>query len=235
MKTAVQDPEFQVKIDRFVEGILEWYKSNGRDYLFWRTTSDPYSILVSEMMLQKTTVMQVQNLIQGFLKRYPKPNDLAEAPLEEIKKIITPLGMEHRRAERFKEWAETIVENYGGRIPDSYEELVALPGVGRYTANCVLLLAFRKEVALLDTNIVRILERVFSIKSQKARARNDNKFWNFVKKITPPGKSRDIDLALLDYGASICTKKKPRCSICPINEICTAYKEGRSTNIEGKH
>ena len=214
----------QTNINKFVKELLEWYEHNKRDYLFWRKTKNPYHILVSEMMLQKTTVKQVKSLIYKFIERYPKPKDLAKANIDEIRGIITPLGMEHRRAVRFKKWASIVVEKHGGRIPDSEKELISLPGVGQYMTNCVLCLAFNKQVPLLDTNIVRIIERVFDIKSTKARARTDKKFWDFVKNITPPGKSRDVNLALLDYGALVCTAKKPKCLTCSINEICFAYE-----------
>jgi len=222
-----EQPEhaFQTKASKFVEGILKWYKHNKRDYLFWRNTKNPYYILVSEMMLQKTTVKQVQDLIHKFIERFPTPKDLAEASVKEIEGLITPLGMEHKRAVRYKKWAIIVVEKHGGQIPDSEKDLISLPGVGKYIANSVLCLGFGKDVPLLDTNIVRILERVFGIKSSKARARADKKLWDFVRNITPPGKSRDVNLALLDLGALVCTAKNPKCQICPVNEICTAYNQ----------
>ena len=226
LETVLPESAFQAKVDRFIEGILEWYEHNKRDYLFWRKTKNPYYVLASEMMLQKTTVKQVQGLIHKFVERFPTPKDLAEASVEEIKELITPLGMEHKRAERYKKWAKVVVQKYGGQIPDSEKDLISLPGVGQYMANSVLCLAFGKEVPLLDTNIVRILERVFDIRSSKARARTDKKLWDFVKRITPPGKSIDVNLALLDHGALVCTAKNPKCTICAVNKICTAYEEG---------
>jgi len=227
VEAVATDSVLQAKINRFIEGILKWYECNKRDYLFWRNTKNPYYILVSEMMLQKTTVKQVQDRIHKFIEQFPTLKDLAEASVEEIEELITPLGMEHKRAVRYKKWAMMVVEKYGGQIPNSEKELISLPGVGQYMANSVLCLAFGRDVPLLDTNIVRILERVFDIRSSKARARTDKKFWEFMKGITPPGKSRDVNLALLDHGALICTARNPKCSICPVNDICTAYKEGR--------
>ena len=218
---------FQAKVNKFVEGILKWYEQNKRDYLFWRNTKNPYYILVSEMMLQKTTVKQVRGLIHKFIEQFPTPKDLAQASVEEIEELITPLGMEHKRAVRYKKWALIVLEKHGGQIPNSEKDLISLPGVGQYIANSVLCLGFGKDVPLLDTNIVRILERVFDIKSSKARARTDKKLWDFVRNITPSGKSRDVNLALLDHGALVCTAKNPKCTICPVNDNCTAYKEGK--------
>ena len=216
----------QSKIDKFVKEILQWYEHNKRDYLFWRNTNNPYFILISEIMLQKTTVKQVQELIHKFIEHFPTPKDLVDAPLEDIKKIITPLGMEHKRAERLKKLGIVLIEKFGGKIPETEEELLSLPGVGQYIANGVLCLAFNREAPLVDTNIVRILERVFDIRSNRARARTDEKIWEFVKGITPSNKSREINLALLDHGALICTAKKPKCPICPLNKICIAYQKG---------
>lgn len=215
------------RIDYFVKQILEWHKNNNRNYLFWRKTRNAYYILVAEMMLQKTTVKQVQGLIKEFLNRFPTPKALASASQEEIKEVITPLGMEHKRAVRYKNWAEIVVQKYGGQIPRSEEELLSLPGVGQYIANAVLCLAFGKEAPLADTNIVRILARTFDVKSEKARARTDKKFWDFVERITPRGKSREVNIALLDHGASLCTPKNPKCSVCPVNDICIAFNEGK--------
>ena len=227
VEAVASDSVLQAKINGFVEAILEWYKHNKRDYLFWRNTKNAYYVLVSEMMLQKTTVKQVQDLIHEFIEQFPTAKDLAEASVQEIEELITPLGMEHKRSVRYKKWATMVVEKHGGQIPNSEKELIALPGVGQYMANSVLCLAFGKDVPLLDTNIVRILERVFGIKSSKARARTDKKLWDFVRNIIPSGKSRDVNLALLDHGALVCTAKNPKCPICPVNEICIAYKEER--------
>jgi len=227
VEAVAPESAFRATINRFIEGVLNWYEHNKRDYLFWRNTKNPYHVLVSEMMLQKTTVKQVQDLIHEFIERFPTPKDLAEASVQEIEELITPLGMEHKRAVRYKKWATIVVEKHGCQIPNSEKELIALPGVGQYMANSVLCLAFGKDVPLLDTNIVRILERVFDIKSSKARARTDKKLWDFVRNITPPGKSRDVNLALLDHGALVCTAKNPKCPICPVGEICCAYREGK--------
>jgi len=228
MEAVAPESAFQAKINGFIEGILKWYEHNKRDYLFWRNTKNPYYILVSEMMLQKTTVKQVHNLIRKFIEQFPTPKDLAEASVEEIEELITPLGMEHKRAISYKKWSRMILEKYAGRIPDSEKDLISLPGVGKYMANSVLCLAFGKDVPLLDTNIVRILERVFDIRSDKARARTDKKFWDFVRNITPRGRAREMNLALLDHGALVCTAKNPKHLICPVRDLCTAYKEKKN-------
>lgn len=212
--------ESEPKKKKFMKRLLAWYSSNKRSYFFWRKTKNPYYILISEMMLQKTTTNQVQKIVEKFIKRYSSPKKLAESPLQEIKELITPLGMEHKRTARFKESAKMIKEKFNGKIPDNETDLMALPGVGQYIANSVLCLAYGKQVPLLDTNIVRILERVFELKSAKSRARTDQTIWNFVKEISPEKRARDTNLALLDFGALVCTSKKPKCQICPMNDFC---------------
>lgn len=174
-------------------------------------------------MLQKTTAKQVENLIEKFIEKFPTVFVLERTRTEEIEETITPLGMEHRRAQTVKRLARVIVTKYNGQIPDSKEELIALPGIGRYIANSVLCLAFGKETPLVDTNIVRVMKRAFDLKSEKVRARTDDKVWNFVKTLIPLGRSREVNLALLDFGALICMAKNPKCGICPVSHLCVYF------------
>jgi A/G-specific adenine glycosylase len=221
-KNTFSDSE---KADTFVRKLLIWNKTSNRNYLLWRRTKDPYTILVAEMMLQKTTVKQVEGIIDVFLTRFPSPLELAKARTQEIESIIRPLGLEHIRASRYSELSRAIQDKYEGKIPNAECELLGLPGVGQYIANAVLCIAFRKEVPLVDTNIVRILERVFNIKSKSKRARTDKKIWDYVHFITPPKKSRELNLALLDHGALICTAKNPKHNQCPVRDLCTSFME----------
>ena len=213
-----------VSAENFAERLLAWFEKNKRDYLPWRKTKDPYKILVAEMMLQKTTSKQVAKLFNRFLERYPSPASLADAPVADIEAEITPLGMEHRRALRFKQWAEIIVKKYAGKVPRSKDALVSLPGVGDYIANAILCLAYNENVALLDTNVVRVLQRFFGITSTKARARTDKALWKTYQQMIPKGKARDFNLAVLDFAALVCTAKNPKHKICPVNGMCRFIK-----------
>lgn len=208
------------KETKFIRKLLNWYSLNNRNYFFWRKTKNPYYILASEMMLQKTTTKQVQKIVKEFINRFPSSKKLAEASFKEIEELITPLGIEHKRAKRLKESALLIEEKYAGKVPKNETDLLILPGVGQYIANAVLCLAYGKQVPLLDTNIVRILERIFEIKSDKSRARTDKKLWNYVAKLSQGYKARDVNLALLDFGALVCSAKKPKCLVCPIKDFC---------------
>jgi len=209
-------------IDRkefFAKLLLEWWNKNKRDFP-WRHTKDPYSILTAEMLLRKTTAQQVERIYAKFLNKYPTPASLAEADEDELKKLLKPLGMEHRRAELFKKLGQTIKESYNNGIPKDTQKLLELPGVGRYAANAVLCFACSKDVPLLDANFIRIIKRIFGIKSQKPRARDDNKMWEFAESLIPQGKCRCFNLAILDFAALICTARKPKCSECPVRSIC---------------
>jgi len=211
------------KKDQFIKLLLDWWKDNKRDFP-WRHTEDPYSILIAEMLLRKTTAKQVEKIYDQFLTIYPAPNSLADADKNELKKLLEPLGMEHKRAELFKTFGLYVKEKYGGKVPLEPEELLKLPGIGMYATNAVLSFACSKDVPLLDTNFIRVVYRVFGIKSKKLRARDDEKMWEFAKTLIPKGNSKSFNLAVLDFAALVCRAKKPKCSECPIRDICFYYK-----------
>ena len=176
---------------------LEWWNKHKRDFP-WRYTKDPYSILIAEMLLRKTTAKQVEKIYDEFLAKYPNPKSIAEADKNELKEMLKPLGMEHKRAELFKKLGTSVEEKHNGQIPLELEELLKLPGVGMYAANAVLSFACSKDVPLLDTNFIRVIQRVFGIKSEKSRARDDRKLWEFAKTLIPSGSSKNFNLAVLD-------------------------------------
>ena len=211
--------------ESFAEELLTWYAKNKRDFS-WRRTKDPYKILVAEMMLQKTTSKQVAELFDRFIEEYPSPEALAKASISEIEEMITPLGIEHRRAYRFKNWAQEIVEKHDGQVPRRKKELTSLHGVGDYIANAVLCLAYDENEPLLDANAVRVLQRFFGIKSPKARARTDKALWETYGKMIPNGKARDFNLAVIDFAALVCTAKNPKHDVCPVSRACQFIKSG---------
>ena len=207
---------------RFAEILLDWWKANKRDFP-WRRKKDPYSILIAEMLLRKTTAGQVEKVYIKFLSLYPDPISLASADENELKELLKPLGMENRRAELLKRFGLHIKEKYSGRIPTKLDQLLELPGVGMYAANAVLSLCCSKDVPLLDTNFIRVIHRVFGIASEKSRARCDRKLWEFAEKLIPPGNSKDFNLAVLDFAALVCKARNPKCSECPVKAICQYY------------
>jgi A/G-specific adenine glycosylase len=211
------------KKEEFVKNLLVWYSKNKRVFS-WRNKTNPFHILVAEIMLQKTDVKKVSEVYDKFIERHPTPQDLASAELSELRKELALLGI-HKRAERMKKLAEKIIFEYGGEVPSEKEELLKLPGVGEYIANAVLCFAFSEDVPIVDTNVIRLLDRVFGVKSSKSRPRTDRKIWEFAAELVPKGKCREYNQALLDFAASLCTSKNPLSDICPENKICSYAKD----------
>ncbi|MEQ6360497.1 hypothetical protein V7D15_12545 [Thermoanaerobacter thermohydrosulfuricus] len=217
------------KKEVFVRMLLRWWEKNKRDFP-WRHTKNPYEVLVAEMLLRKTTAQQVEKIYSAFLSRYPNPKTLAEADEDELRKILRPLGMEHTRAKLLKKFGEVVEEKYGGHIPSDCAALLKLPCVGMYAANAVLSLVYSKDVPMVDTNFIRIVERVFGFKSRKARARCDKELWEFAQKLVPKGASREFNLAVLDLAAAVCTAGTPQCSKCPLTAVCAYFKNVKDTH-----
>lgn len=201
--------------------LLAWFSASGREFP-WRRTRDPYKILLAEMLLQKTDSSKVLPVYREFAREYPTVESLANARLPSIKRLIRPLGL-HYRANRLRLMARAIVSGHGGRVPTTAPELRRLPGIGPYMANAVLAVAFNQPVPIVDTNVVRIMRRVFGMRSSKARERTDGAFWSRVALTVPEDRGRNYDLALLDLGALICTARNPRCCECPVQHACGYY------------
>ena len=204
---------------RFQNRLLKWYRQHGRD-LPWRRTDNPYKILVSEIMLQQTQVDRVIPKYHEFLEKYPTIKDLAAAEPTEVRETWYPLGY-NIRPYRLHSIACETVERYGGKIPEKHDDLISLKGIGRYTAGAVRSFAFNKDAPILDTNVIRVLHRVFIAegepKSQKA------KLWTLAEDSIPKGKGYDFNQALMDFGAMVCTARKPFCLLCPMREFCKAF------------
>ncbi len=203
--------------------LLDWYERSGRD-LPWRKTNDPYAVLVSEIMLQQTQVDRVLPKYQEFLDRFPTLAALAEAPTAEVIRAWAPLGY-NMRAVRLQAIARQVMAEYGGKLPDNVEELGKLKGVGRYTAGAIACFAYRLQVATVDTNIRRVLHRIFvGIEQPEAPVREDA-LWKLAELVLPPGDAYHWNQALMDLGATVCTATTPACEVCPMQPICRAYQE----------
>lgn len=208
----------------FSANIIRWYKKNGRSYP-WRRTKNPFRILVSEMMLQKTDAKKVVSVYPFVLKKYPTPGHFAKANLLSLRKEIHLLGISDR-ARRLKTASRMILRVYDGKVPSERKQLLNLLGVGEYIANAVLCFAFNRNVALLDSNVVRVIKRVFSVESKKERARTDKELWGFAGSLVSKGKAVDYNRGILDFAALICATKKPKCKICPNTKICDYFTQG---------
>ncbi|MCC6005381.1 MAG: hypothetical protein LM590_13670 [Thermofilum sp.] len=219
------------KMEEFRKRIIEWYEVHGDKQLPWRSTESGWDVLVASFLLRKTTTKQVAEIYVEFIRRYPGPQALLKASEEEVRELIKPLGIEHQRSKHLIALAREIVRRFGGQVPCDKESLKGLPGVGDYIASEVLLVACNQPEPLLDRNMIRVLERVFGVKSLKKRPHTDKALWRFAKTIVPaePGQARKFNYGVLDFARKICTARSPKCPACPLRDICLFYAAGRSS------
>ena len=203
--------------------LLNWFRKEGQKYPF-RETSDPYKILVCEILLRKTRAEQVAKIYSHFFAKFPTVESLSNAPEEEIAKIIKSLGI-IRRAKDLSIIAKKIVDVYDGTIPDKESELISLPGVGSYVANCILLFGYGKNFGSpIDTNVNRVLSRVLGYEKFRSWSPKDEIIQTYSS-LAPTRNRRSFHHALIDLAHSICKFKNPECTICPISEFCN-YSKG---------
>lgn len=228
---------------RVVAALLRWYASHGRK-LPWRlpieTTTrsskvhSAYRILVSEVMLQQTQVARVVEKHPEFLRHFPTLQRLALARQRDV--VVAWRGMGYNnRAVRLHRLAQMVVEKHGGVLPRTFEELMQLPGVGRYTANAVLSSAFGAHVPVVDVNVRRVLSRVFRKMRSTAHMMEERAVWKLAEDLLPKGKAYHWNQALMDLGATVCTARRPLCGDCPIQRVCASGKAMRSPGKRTPH
>ena len=201
----------------FRSRLLRWGKENRRDFP-WRRTNDPYKILVTEILLQRTLAQKVVPVSEELFSRWSTLGELADADRDEVADVLEPLGLQNRRA-------KALVE-IGGRlsqsgVPKNEEDLLELPFVGRYAANATLCFAFGEARAVVDVNVVRIYGRVFGFNWESDQ---DSHAWEFAEEMLPDDQAQEYNLALLDFGATVCTASNPACSVCPLSEMCEYFQ-----------
>jgi A/G-specific adenine glycosylase len=204
--------------------LLAWYAEVARD-LPWRKTHDPYAIWVSEIVLHQTQVATGLPYYERLMARFPTVSALAEASLSDVLKAWEGLGY-YARARNLHAAARIVVAEHGGHVPDTFEALRRLPGVGDYTANAVLSIAFGQDRAAVDGNVRRVLARVFAVIEDIAKSSVQRQIEELATGLVPPGRAGEFNQALMDLGASICIPRRPRCLICPIKEHCEAFRRG---------
>jgi A/G-specific adenine glycosylase len=203
---------------RFRRRLLAWYRRYGRD-LPWRKTDDPYHILVSEIMLQQTQVERVLPKYAEWLDKYPSLRALASAPERDVTETWRPLGY-NVRPRRLQSIARESVEKYGGRLPQDEATLLSFKGIGQYTAGAIRSFAFRERAAILDTNVARVLFRVYVGAGDPKRHGMKRHLWTLSEALVPSRHVFDFNQALMDFGAMICVARAPRCLVCPMKEDC---------------
>lgn len=205
---------------RFRRQLLAWYRAHGRD-LPWRRTSDPYRILVSEIMLQQTPVDRVLPKYHEWLAKYPTLEALAAAPAEEVCQTWYPLGY-NIRPRRLQSIAREAVARFGGELPSDERTLLSFAGIGRYTAGAIRSFAFGQRAAIVDTNVARVLVRVF-VGQDGSRRATASQLWRLSEALVPRRGVFDFNQALMDFGALVCAARKPRCLVCPMRGHCRSY------------
>jgi A/G-specific adenine glycosylase len=206
---------------RFRRRLLGWYRQYGRD-LPWRKTSDPYHILVSEVMLQQTQVDRVLPKYEEWLTKYPSLEALAAAPEADVSETWRPLGY-NIRPKRLHSIARESIARYGGQLPSDEETLRSFKGIGEYTAGAVMSFAFGQRAAILDTNVARVLFRMFVGRGDLKGHAMRRHLWDVSRAVLPHRHVFDFNQALMDFGATLCTARKPKCLICPMRSHCIAY------------
>ncbi|MBI07103.1 MAG: A/G-specific adenine glycosylase [Rhodospirillaceae bacterium] len=206
--------------------LLAWYDLHGRD-LPWRVRGgaqpDPYRVWLSEIMLQQTTVATVIPYFTNFLQRWPRLEDLAQAPLNDVLHAWQGLGY-YARARNMLRAARKLVESHGGEFPQDEAALLKLPGIGRYSAAAIMAIAFDRPATILDGNVERVIARLRQVETPLPLAKEELR--RFASEITPLKRPGDYAQAIMDLGATVCTPKKPVCEVCPWRSACRAQKTG---------
>lgn len=208
--------------------ILSWYRKEKRN-LPWRVTPHPYNILLSEFILQQTRIEQGVGYYYRILDRYPSIHHLAHATENDLLKLWEGLGY-YRRALHLLKTAQIIVTQFHGEIPQQYDKLTRLPGIGDYTASMILSICYHKPYPAIDGNVKRIIARLFKIKFEKETQRFNKEIRAITERLISKKFPGDFNQALMDLGAMICLPKNPKCAVCPLSSHCQAYKEN-STHL----
>lgn len=213
------------------ETLLAWFARQGRTFP-WREERDPYTVLIAEILLRKTRAAAVAAFLPPFLAHYPGIAALAVVPVTELAAELSPLGLGWQRARQLHELATSVLTEFHGEIPAAVSLLQALPGVGRYTAGIVAATSFDVPVPAVDSNVARVVCRVFGLIPSHAEARKSTNVWAQASELVAVHPDRPVQLtwAVLDLAASLCTARKPDCPHCPLRQFCVY---GRAALSEG--
>jgi A/G-specific adenine glycosylase len=217
-------------MSKFASALIAWHPVHGRQGLPWQGTRDPYRIWLSEIMLQQTQVAAVIPYYERFLRRFPDVSSLASASEEEVLQLWSGLGY-YARGRNLHSSSKKILAELGGKFPDSAEQIEKLPGIGRSTAAAIAAFAFGERSAILDGNVKRVLARCFGIEGWPGERAVETRLWQRAENLLP---EKDIEIytqALMDLGATVCTKSNPRCDACPVRRSCVARTKSRVHDI----
>lgn len=219
--------------DRFQHTLLTWFDLHGRKQLPWQFNKTPYRVWVSEIMLQQTQVATVIPYYERFMQRFPDLAALANAHEDEVLHLWAGLGY-YSRARNLHRAAKMVMTEFKGEFPSSIEALKHLPGIGQSTAGAILSIAFNQRAPILDGNVKRVLTRLHGIIDPVTDKHVENQLWNLANEYTPTARVADYTQAMMDLGATLCTRSKPQCATCPFTNDCEAYQQGITHLVPAK-
>jgi A/G-specific adenine glycosylase len=220
-------------IDDFGTRLLAWFDIHGRKHLPWQRNPSPYRVWVSEIMLQQTQVGTVIGYFERFMARFPTVNMLAAASEDEVLHLWTGLGY-YARARNLHKTAQRLTREYNAEFPQTVEQLIDLPGIGRSTAGAIVAIACGGRATILDGNVKRVLARCFGVEGWPGQTQVAAELWQIAETLTPHSRVNDYTQAIMDLGATLCTRSKPNCDACPFNAECVARKTGQTSMFPGK-
>jgi len=209
----------------FAQQLLNWHRESGRKDLPWQQDISPYRVWVSEIMLQQTQVSTVIDYYLRFMRRFPKVDDLAAAPIDEVLHYWTGLGY-YARARNLHKAAKTVVETHAGQLPTSQTALESLPGIGRSTAGAIRAISMGQSAAILDGNVKRVLTRFHAIPGYPGNTQVNQLLWTKAQEHTPEQDAGTYCQAIMDLGATLCTRRRYACATCPVQSRCAAFESG---------
>jgi A/G-specific adenine glycosylase len=217
----------------FSERLLAWFDDHGRKDLPWQKNKTPYRVWVSEIMLQQTQVATVIGYYERFMQKFPDVIALADAPQDEVLHLWTGLGY-YARARNLHKAAQQVRDDFAGKFPTSMEEVISLPGIGRSTAAAILSIAENQAQVILDGNVKRVLGRYFAVEGWPGNKKVEDGMWALAQSLAPQTRFADYTQAIMDLGATMCTRSKPKCETCPVMHECLAYAQGRQSEFPHK-
>ncbi len=220
-------------MDKFANAVLDWFDEHGRKNLPWQKKINPYRVWLSEIMLQQTQVSTVIPYFEAFTEKFPTVEHLAAAPIDEVLHLWSGLGY-YARARNLHKAAQTVVNEFNGKFPKTVEQLSELPGVGRSTAGAITSIAWKQPAPILDGNVKRVLARHYAIAGWPGKSDVLKQLWSYAEKHTPNTRTHHYSQAMMDLGATLCTRSKPACPLCPVQKTCVAYKQGNPADYPGK-
>lgn len=217
----------------FADTVLAWFDQHGRKHLPWQQNINAYRVWVSEIMLQQTQVATVIPYFERFMARFPSVQSLAQAPVDEVLHLWTGLGY-YARARNLHKAAQQVATEWNGEFPRSVAELEQLCGIGRSTAGAIASIAYGEQAAILDGNVKRVLARYHGVDGWPGQTAVAKQLWALAEAATPTSRNGDYTQAMMDLGATLCTRAKPLCDSCPLLGGCVAFATGRIAELPGK-